>query len=95
MKMMAVRSLQTLIKARRVGLAGHIANMEEIRMEYKILVGKPDGKRSVGYRWEDNIRIGTCEVACVGVGWIYLADGAQLRAVVSGCVCTANPTVGF
>jgi hypothetical protein len=38
----------------------HISCMGEMRNAYKILVGKPDGKRSLGrprHRWEDNIKM--------------------------------------
>ena len=40
--------------------AGHVARMEEGRSEFKILTGKPTGKRPLGRprrRWEDNIRM--------------------------------------
>jgi len=39
--------------------AGHVARMGEIRNAYKMLVGKPEGKRPFGrarHRWETNIR---------------------------------------
>jgi len=41
-------------------LAGHVAHMGEMGIAYKILVGKPEGKRPLGRarcRWEDNIRM--------------------------------------
>jgi hypothetical protein len=41
-------------------LAGHVAFMGEKRNAYRILVGKPEGKRPLGRprrRWEDNIRM--------------------------------------
>jgi hypothetical protein len=44
----------------RVELAGHVARMGENRIAYRILVGKPEGKRSLGrlrHRWDDNIKI--------------------------------------
>jgi hypothetical protein len=40
--------------------AGHVARVEEERKVYKVLVGKPEGKRPPGRqrrRWEDGIRI--------------------------------------
>jgi hypothetical protein len=40
--------------------AGHVARMEKKRNAYKILVEKPEGKRSLGRtgcRWVDNIKI--------------------------------------
>ena len=49
-----------VIKSRRLRWAGHAARMDENRTAYKILIGKPDGKRPLGRprrRWEDNIII--------------------------------------
>jgi hypothetical protein len=49
-----------VIKSRRLRWAGHVARMEEGRSDFKILIGKPTGRRSLGRpsrRWEDNIRI--------------------------------------
>jgi hypothetical protein len=48
------------VKSRRMRWAGHVARMEEERKVYKILVGKPEGKRPLGRprrRWEDGIRM--------------------------------------
>jgi hypothetical protein len=54
---------------------------------YKVLVGKPEGKRPVGRprrRWEDGIRIDLREIGLGGVDWIRLAqDRDRWRAVVS------------
>jgi len=44
---------------------------------YRVLVGKPEGKRPLGRhkrRWEDNIKMDFQEVRCVGVEWIELAQ---------------------
>ena len=44
----------------RMRLAGHEARMEERRGVYRVLVGKPEGKRPLGWhrhRWEDNIKM--------------------------------------
>jgi hypothetical protein len=49
-----------IIKSRRIRWAGHIAHMGEIRNAYKILVGKPEGKRPLRrprHRWEDRIKM--------------------------------------
>ena len=49
-----------VIKSRRLRWAGHVAKMEEGRSAFKILTGKPIGKRPLGRpgrRWEDNIRM--------------------------------------
>ena len=47
-------------KSRRLRWAGHIARMKEVRSAFKMLTGKPTGKRPLGRprsRWEDNIRM--------------------------------------
>ena len=49
-----------MIKSRRLRWDGRIARMEESRSAFKILAGKPTGKRPLGKprrRWEDNIRM--------------------------------------
>jgi hypothetical protein len=46
--------------------------MGEMRCTYKILVGKPEGKRPLG-RWEDNIILDFREMGQEGVDWIHLA----------------------
>jgi hypothetical protein len=53
-------SIIRIIKSRRIRWAGHVARMGAKRNAYRILVGKPEGKRPLGRprrRWEDNIRI--------------------------------------
>jgi len=58
-------------------LAGHIARMGERRGVYRVLVGKPEGKRPLGRprrRWEDNIKMNLQEVRCGGMDWIELAQ---------------------
>ena len=49
-----------VIKSRRMRWAGHVALMGERRGVYRVLVGKPEGKRPLGRprrRWEDNIKM--------------------------------------
>jgi len=44
---------------------------------YRVLVGKPEGKRPLGrprHRWEDNIKMNLQEVGCGGADWIELAQ---------------------
>ena len=56
---------------------GHVACMGEKRVIYRVLVGKPDGRRQLGrprHRWEDNIEMYLQEVGCGGVDWIELAQ---------------------
>jgi hypothetical protein len=76
-----------VIKSRRMRWAGHIARMEKIRNEYKMLVGKPKGKRPFGrprHRWEDNIRMDLIEINLEGVDWIHLVqDTDRWRTVVN------------
>ena len=46
-----------VVKSRRMRWAEHVARMEEDRGVHRVLVGKPEGKRSLGRpgrRWEDN-----------------------------------------
>jgi hypothetical protein len=54
---------------------------------YRILVGKPEGKRPLGRpicRWEDNIKMDLQEVGCGGMDWIELAeDRHRWRAFVN------------
>jgi len=64
-----------------------VARMGEERKVYKVLVGKPEGKRPLGRprrRWEDGIRMDLGRLAWGGVDWIRLAqDRDRWRAVVS------------
>jgi hypothetical protein len=54
---------------------------------YRVLVGKPEGKRSLGgpkRRWEDNTKKDLREIAIDGTNWIQLAqDRVQWRAFVN------------
>jgi len=62
-----------VIKWRRMRRAGHVASMGEGRGVYRVLVGKPEGRKPLGRtrpRWEDNIRMDLREVGCgCGCGW--------------------------
>jgi len=54
-----------VIKSRRMRWAGHVARMGEGRGVYRVLVGKPEGKRPLGRprrRWEDNIKMALQEM---------------------------------
>ena len=54
-----------LIRSRKLRWAGHVARMEEGRSAFKILAGKPTGKRPLGrpgLRWEDNIKMDLKEI---------------------------------
>ena len=76
-----------VIKLRRIRWAGHVACMGEERGVYRVLVGKPEGKRPLGrptHRWVDNIRIDLQEVGCGYMDWIGLAqDRDRWRTLVS------------
>jgi hypothetical protein len=60
--------------------------MDEGRNVYRVLVGKPEGKRPLGRprrRWEDGIKMDLREIGWEGVEWIHLAqDMVRWRAVV-------------
>ena len=64
-----------------------MARMGEGRVVYRVLVGKPEGKRPLGRprrRWEDNIKMELQEVGCGVMDWIELAqDRDSWRALVN------------
>ena len=65
------------LKSRRLRSAGHVARIEQFRNAYRLLVGKPEGKRPLGRprrRWEDNIKMDLWEVGCDPGDWIALAE---------------------
>ena len=79
-----------VIKSRRMRWAGHVARMGEGKVVYRVLVGKPEGKRSLGRprrRWEDNMKMNLQEVGFGGMDWIELAqDRDRWRAVMNAVV---------
>ncbi|KAJ4448339.1 hypothetical protein ANN_10354 [Periplaneta americana] len=86
------------IKSRRLRWAGHVARMGESRNAYRVLVGRPEGKRPLGRprrRWEDNIKMDLREVGCDDRDWINLAQDrdrwrAYVRAAMNLRVRTAR-----
>ena len=74
-------------KSRGMRWAGHMARMGEERAVYRILLGKPEGRRPLvrpRRRWADNIRIDLQEVGCGYMDWIGLAqDRDRWRTLVS------------
>ena len=59
---------------------------------YRVLVGKPEGRRPLGRpmrRWVDNIRMNLQEVGCGYMDWFRLA---QDRQVADGCECGNEPS---
>ena len=71
-------SIVQVIKSRRMRWAGHVERVWGKRGGvYRVLVGKPEGKRPLGRarrRWEDNIKIDLQEVGCGGMDWIDLGQ---------------------
>jgi hypothetical protein len=80
-------NIVTVIKSRRLGWVEHVARMGEGRDVYRVLVGKPEGKRPLGRprgRWEDNINLELREIGIDRTNWIRLAqDRVQWRTFVS------------
>jgi hypothetical protein len=66
--------------------AGHVARKGYVRGPYRVLVGRPEGKRRLGRpkcRWEDNIKVNFREIGMDGAKWIRLVqDMVQWRAFV-------------
>jgi hypothetical protein len=79
-------SIIRIIKSRRMRWAGHVVRLGEKRNVYRLLVGKPGGKRPLGrprLRWMDNIKIDLLEIGLRVVDWIGLAqDRYRWRALV-------------
>jgi hypothetical protein len=66
-------SIIRIIKSRMMRWAGHVARMREKRNAYRLLVGKPRGKRPLGRprrRWVDNIKMDLLQI--VGAMWAGL-----------------------
>jgi hypothetical protein len=61
--------------------------MGEERGTYRVLMGKPEGKRPLGRpkrSWENNIKIDLQEVGCGGMDWLEMAqDGGRWRVLVN------------
>jgi hypothetical protein len=81
------QSIIRIIKSRTMRWAGHVTRMGEKRNAYRLLVGKPKGKRPLGRprrRWMDNIRMDLGEVGWSDVDWIDLAqDRNRWRGLVN------------
>jgi len=72
-------------------MGGHVACMGEGRGVYRVLVGKPEGKRPLGRprcRWEDNIKMDLEEVGCECMDWIELAQDRDRWRVLVNVVVT-------
>ena len=70
--------------------AGHVARMEEGRSAFKILTGKPTGKRPLGRsrrRWEDNIRMDLEETGINAGNWVdWVQDGNYWKALLNAAL---------
>jgi hypothetical protein len=80
-------SIIRMNKSRRMKWAGHVTRMMEKRNTYRVLMGKPEGKRPLGRyrrRWEDNVKMNLGEIGWSDMEWIDLAkDRNQWRALVN------------
>ena len=86
-------SILRVIKSRGLRWAGHVACMGEGKGLYRVLVGKPGGKRPLGRprrSWEGNIRMDLQEVECGGYGLDRAGSGYGQEA--GTCACGNEPS---
>jgi hypothetical protein len=77
------------IKSRRMRWAGHVTRMGEGRNVYRVLVGKPEGKRPLGRtrrRWEDGSKLTLGRFVGGCVEWIHHAQDRDCWRVVVNAV---------
>jgi hypothetical protein len=77
-----------VIKSRKMRWAGHVARMGEGRGVYRVLVGRPEGKRPLGRprrRWQGIIKLDLREIGIDGANWTQLT---QDRIQCQDCVNT-------
>jgi hypothetical protein len=70
-------SIIRMIKSRRMKWAGDVSRTGARRNTYRIMVGKPEGKRPLGrprHNWVDNIKMDVREIGSGGMDWINLAQ---------------------
>jgi hypothetical protein len=73
-----------VIKSRKMRWAGHVARMGDRRGAYRVLVGRPEGRRPLGRprrRWKDNIKMDLQQVgwgAWTGLIWLKIGTGCGL-----------------
>ena len=83
----SLSNIVRVVKSRRMRWVGHVARMGEGRGVYRVLVGKPEGKRPLGRprrRWDDNIKMDLQEVRGGCGDWMELAQVRdRWRALVS------------
>jgi hypothetical protein len=80
-------SIIRMLKSWRMRWEEHVAHTREKRITYRILVGKPEGKRPLGKsrrRWVDNIKMDLREIGWTGMEWTDLVqDGNQWRVLAN------------
>jgi hypothetical protein len=73
-----------VIKSRRMRWVGHVAHTGERRGAYRVLVGRPEGKRPFGRsrsKWDDNIKTNLQEMGWetwTGLFWLWIRTGGGL-----------------
>jgi hypothetical protein len=76
-----------MIKSRRMRYVRHVARMVEKRNAYRLLIGKPEGKKPLTrprHRWVDSIKTDLGDMEWSVVDWIGLAqDRDKWRALVN------------
>ena len=68
---------------------GHVSRRGDRRDVYRVLVGKPEGKRQLGRprrRWEDSIKMDLQEVECGYMDWIELAQDKDRWRTIGNAV---------
>jgi hypothetical protein len=78
-------SIIRIIKAKRMKWVGHVERMGKKRNAYRLLAGKPEGRRPHGRpirRCFDNIRMDLVEVGWGDVNWIGLSQDRDKRKVL-------------
>jgi hypothetical protein len=82
-------SIIRIIKSWKMRCAEHVARMGEKRNYYRLLIGKPEGKRPLvrpGRRWVYNIKMDLAEMGWDGVYWIDLAQERDKRRALVNAV---------
>ena len=70
-----------MIKSRRMRWTGYVVCIEDRKDSYRVVVGRPDGKRQLGrpgHRWEDIMKMDIQEVGWEGMDWIDLAEDRDM-----------------
>jgi hypothetical protein len=79
-----------IIESRRMSWAGYVARVREKTIAYRVLLGKPEGKRPLEkprHRWKYNIKTDLREIEWGGMDWVDLAeDRDQWMALVKTVV---------